>query len=337
MKRALFWQKEKNAVKCNACRRNCVIPENSFGLCKVRKNIKGKLFSLSYGKNLTDSIDSIEKKPLFHFHPGSKVLGVSTFGCNFFCQHCQNYDISKEWTTEMLDSIPFTAPEKIIENALENNADGIAYTYTEPTVFIEYALDIMKLAKKNNLFNVFVSNGYMTEEVLKETKKYLNAVNIDLKGNSEFYKKLCGNIDIQKVKESIEWVHKNKIHLELTYLIVPSFNDKKKFFEETADFVLFLSDSIPLHFTAFHPAYKLDYLPRTSSSVVNEAKQTAEKKGIKYVYAGNLREEENTYCPSCNNLLVSRIYFDSKIKGIEKGKCSECGRKADFVLDSKNS
>ncbi|PIN98232.1 MAG: AmmeMemoRadiSam system radical SAM enzyme [Candidatus Diapherotrites archaeon CG10_big_fil_rev_8_21_14_0_10_31_34] len=337
MKEALFWKTESKGVRCNACRRHCLISDGKTGFCKVRKNIDGKLVSLSYGKNLTSEIDPIEKKPLFHFFPGSKVLGVSTFGCNFACQHCQNYHISKEFDESMINSIPFTSPEKVIELALKNKVQGIAYTYTEPTIFIEYALDIMKLAKENNLFNVFVSNGYMTKEVLKESKKYLDAINVDLKGSSDFYKNICGNVDIQGVKESIEWIYKNKIHLELTYLIVPSFNDKKEFFEEAAEFVLSMSDEIPLHFSAFFPTYKLNFLPRTSPLTVHEAKKTAEKKGIKYVYAGNLRDEENSYCPNCKNLLVFRLYFDSEIKGIKKGKCIKCGKKADFVLDSKKS
>ena len=337
MQEALFWKKENDLIKCNACKRNCLIPEGKTGYCKVRKNLKGKLFSLTYGKNLTSEIDPIEKKPLFHFYPGSKVLGVSTFGCNFSCMHCQNYNISKEFDENALNSVPFTEPEKIIEEAIKNKVEGLAFTYTEPTIFIEYALDIMKQAKKNNLFNVFVSNGYMTTEVLEESKKYLDAINIDLKGNPKFYKEVCGNVKIEGVKDSIRFLHKNKIHLELTYLIVPSFNDKKEFFEETADFVLSLSDKIPLHFTAFFPQYKLDYIPSTPVSVVLEAKKTAEKKGVKYVYAGNLRKEENSYCPKCNNLLISRLYFNSEIKGIIKGKCSECGKKVDFVLDRKHS
>ncbi|MBU2476012.1 AmmeMemoRadiSam system radical SAM enzyme [Candidatus Micrarchaeota archaeon] len=332
MKEALFWEKEEKGIKCNACKRHCLIPEEKTGFCKVRKNIDGKLFSLVYGKNLTSEIDPIEKKPLFHFHPTSKVLGVSTFGCNFACLMCQNFHISKEFNEEAINNLPFVSPEKVVEQALKEKVEGIAFTYTEPTIFIEYALDVMKLAKENGLFNVFVSNGYMTKEVLETAKKYLDAINIDLKGNSEFYKKVCGNVEIDGVKENVEWLYKNKIHLELTYLIVPSYNDKKEFFEQTADFVLSLSDKIPLHFTAFYPTYKLDFLPRTSPLLVRQAKEIAEKKGVKYVYAGNLKEEENSYCPNCKNLLISRLYFDSKIKGIKNGNCIKCGKKADFVL-----
>ncbi|MFH1895183.1 MAG: AmmeMemoRadiSam system radical SAM enzyme [archaeon] len=332
MKEALFWNAEKDSVRCTACNRNCLIPENSAGFCKVRKNIDGKLISLVYGRNLTSEIDPIEKKPLFHFHPGSNVLGVSTFGCNFSCLHCQNYHISKEFDEQAISKIPFTSPEQVIEEALNAGVQGIAYTYTEPTIFIEYALDIMKLAKKNNLFNVFVSNGFMSQEVLEESKKYLDAINIDLKGNQDFYKKVCGNADINPVKENIAWLYSNKIHTEITYLIIPSFNDKKEFFEEVSDFTLGFSDKMPLHFTAFYPVYKLDYIPRTSPLTVMQAKETAEKKGLKYVYAGNLKTEENSFCPECHNLLISRFYFNSEIKGIKQGKCVKCGAKADFVL-----
>ncbi|MBU2100338.1 radical SAM protein, partial [Candidatus Micrarchaeota archaeon] len=160
MKEALFWEKEEKGIKCNACKRHCLIPEEKTGFCKVRKNIDGKLFSLVYGKNLTSEIDPIEKKPLFHFHPTSKVLGVSTFGCNFACLMCQNFHISKEFNEEAINNLPFVSPEKVVEQALKEKVEGIAFTYTEPTIFIEYALDVMKLAKENGLFNVFVSNGY---------------------------------------------------------------------------------------------------------------------------------------------------------------------------------
>ncbi len=330
---ARFWEKLKDKkVKCNACNRHCVISENNTGVCGVRKNLNGKLFSLVYGKTLTLTVDPIEKKPLFHFKPGTDCVGVSTFGCNFKCLHCQNFHISQQFSEEKIERVQFLSPTEIVEKTLELGVPGIAYTYTEPTVFIEYALDTMKEAKKFGLYNVFVSNGYMTKEVLEASKGLLDAINVDLKGNNEFYENVCGGIKREFVLKTIEWLYKNKIHTEITNLIVPSYNDKEKDFEETAKFVYSLSSLIPLHFTRFYPMNKLNYLPQTPIEKIFKAKEIAEKTGLKYVYAGNIAEEENTFCRFCKNLLVKRIFNSAEIVGMSKGVCNKCGKKTDFVV-----
>jgi len=330
---ALFWKKEKDGrIKCNACQRNCIIGEGKTGFCRVRKNIEGKLYSLVYGKTLTLEVDPIEKKPLFHFKPGSQCTGVSTYGCNFACLHCQNFHLSQKFTEEMIEKVPFTSPKEIVERTLELGVQGIAYTYTEPTIFIEYALDTMKEAKKFGLYNVFVSNGYMSEELLQAAKPYLDAINVDLKGNQKFYQEVCGGVKEEGVKNTIRWLYKNRIHNEVTYLIIPGFNDKEEYFKETAEFILSLSDSIPLHFSRFYPMNKLDYLPATDPKTVFKAKEIAENLGLKYVYAGNLQAEENTLCPKCKNLLVERYHYNTEMPGIKEGKCSKCGSKAEIIF-----
>jgi len=286
---AMFYKKLKDdLVKCNLCMRSCVIVENGKGHCGVRKNIGGKLYSLVYGKTITMSIDPIEKKPLFHFKPGSQCLGISTYGCNFFCKHCQNWNISQERNEEAIAKIPFISSEEIVEQTLTAGVEGIAYTYTEPTIFAEYALDTMKIAHKKGLYNVWVSNGYMSKECINEIAPFLYAINVDLKGNAKFYKEVVGNANIGFVKENIKYLYKKKIHLEVTNLIVPGFNDMEKDFKEVAEFIAQIDKKIPLHFSRFYPLYKLDYLPLTDLDKLRKAKEIAKEIGLKYVYLGNV-------------------------------------------------
>ena len=275
-------------VQCNLCRRNCLIAENGKGQCGVRKNIEGKLYSLVYGRTLTMSVDPIEKKPLFNFKPGSRCLGISTYGCNFMCKHCQNWQISQERSEEVILAVPFTSPEKIVEQTLAAGVEGIAYTYTEPTIFAEYALDTMKIAHKKGLYNVWVSNGYMSKECINEIAPFLDAINVDLKGNAKFYKEVVGNANIDFVKENIAYLYKKKIHLEVTNLLVPGFNDSEKDFKEVSEFIAGIDKKIPLHFSRFYPMYKLDYLPSTDLDKLRKAKEVAKEVGLKFVYLGNV-------------------------------------------------
>jgi len=320
-------------AQCGLCRRECKIPEGKTGFCGVRKNVEGKLYSLVYGKTITASIDPIEKKPFFNFRPGSQCLGISTYGCNFSCKHCQNWQISQQRSEQEIFKVPFTGPEEIIQQALSAEAQGIAYTYTEPTIFAEYALDTMKLAHKKGLYNVWVSNGYMSKECIAEIAPFLDAINIDLKGNARFYKEVCGNADIKYVKENIRAFHKKGIHVEVTNLVVPGFNDSDKDFKEVSEFISSLSPKTPLHFTRFHPDYRLDYLPPTDLGKLQRAKELALEAGLKYVYLGNLLEEEDTLCPNCGSILIKRIGFSSQTKGLEEGgKCKKCGEKTGVII-----
>ena len=287
--KALFYKPlPENFVQCSLCMRACKIANGKTGICGVRKNVEGTLYSLVYGKTLTTSIDPIEKKPLFNFRPGSHCLGISTYGCNFSCKHCQNWQISQEHSEKAISQISFTSPEKIVKQTIEAGAEGIAYTYTEPTIFAEYALDTMKLAREKGLYNVWVSNGYMSKECIDAISPFLDAINIDLKGNAKFYKEICGNTNIEFVKKNIKLFHKKKVHVEVTNLVVPGFNDSEKDFEEISKFIASISKKMPLHFTRFHPDHKLDYLPSTDLEKLSRAKEIALGKGLEYVYLGNV-------------------------------------------------
>jgi len=332
--KALFYKKlDDKKVRCNLCRRNCLIVEQGLGQCGARKNIGGTLFSIVYGKTLTMEIDPIEKKPLFHFKPGSRCLGISTFGCNFFCKHCQNANISQQRAEGEIERIPFTGPEEIVKQALAAGVGGIAYTYTEPTVFAEYALDTMKIAKKEGLYNVWVSNGYMTKECIDEIAPFLDAINVDLKGNEKFYKEVCGKVNIDFVKENIKYLHEKKVHVEVTNLIVPGFNDKEKDFKEVSEFVASLGKLVPLHFSRFSPQYKMQHLPPTGLEKLHRAKKVAEKAGLKYVYVGNVWDEESTKCPKCNSVLIKRSGFAAQVVGLSpNGKCKKCSAKTGVIV-----
>ncbi len=327
-----FFKKIGGKVQCGLCNRFCVLGEGEVGFCRVRKNVGGELVSLVFGKPIGLSVDPIEKKPFNHFKPGSSAFSFGCFGCNFSCLHCQNHDISREFSSSQIDFTPIVSSEEIVSQAIKLGCESIAFTYTEPTVFTEYALEVMRVSKKNGLSNVWVSNGYMSKEVREKILPFLDAINIDLKGDKFFYKKVCGNANMDFVKKNIKWFFKNKVHVELTNLIIPSFNDSKKQLVELIDFVASVSKNIPIHFSAFHPAYKLSNVPVTSVEKLFEAKKLGEEK-LSYVYLGNIGSVENTYCKKCGSLLVERKNYSTRIIGLDsKGKCVNCGEDNNFVF-----
>ena len=327
MKEARFYKKlPKNQVQCTACNRFCRIPENSTGFCRVRKNVEGKLYSLVYNKTLTLTADPIEKKPLFHFMPATYCNSISTYGCNFSCSFCQNYDISQEFIEKDIETIKETTPEQIVENTIDRGLDGLAYTYVEPTVFLEYALDTMKLARREKLYNVWVSNGYMSEQAINELAKYLDAANIDLKGDTGFYRKICGNANIEHVKKSIRLLHSKGVHVEVTNLIIPGHNDKAEQIADIASFVSGVDKNIPLHFSRFFPNYRMLDVPVTPVTTLRMAYNIAKQHGLNFVYLGNVPEAQNTYCPKCGNLVTERAgYVVAPIGVDESGRCTQCG------------
>ncbi|PIU21797.1 MAG: AmmeMemoRadiSam system radical SAM enzyme [Candidatus Diapherotrites archaeon CG08_land_8_20_14_0_20_34_12] len=336
MKEAIFYEKLKDKkVKCTACNRYCIIPKNSAGFCRVRKNLEGKLFLLVYNKTLTLTVDPIEKKPFYHFKPGSVCNSISTFGCNFACKHCQNYSISQEFLESQIEGTEETTSKEIIEDTRAKAVGGISYTYTEPTIFAEYALDTMKLAKKAGLYNVWVSNGYTSKEVFKKIIPYLDAINIDLKGNKDFYLKVCGGIDIEKVKENIE-KFSQKTHVEVTNLIIPGFNDSERDLNDICKFIASINSEIPLHFSRFFPYYKMNAVSATPIETLQKAKEIAKKNGLKYVYVGNTQEESNTYCPKCNNLLIERKGYSTFQLGLKQKQnkvlCKKCENRVPIIL-----
>jgi len=332
--RAMFFSKQRGKkVLCNLCHRNCVIEQEKRGYCGVRKNVNGELYSLVYGRTLTTQIDPIEKKPFFHFKPGSQCLSISTFGCNFSCLHCQNFAQSQMRIEKQILAVPITSPEMIVEKALEAGVEGISYTYNEPAIFAEYALDIMRLAKQKGLSNTWVSNGYMTKECIDAIVPFLDAINIDFKGTEKFYKEVCGNAELKFVKENIKAFFEKKTHLEITYLIIPGQNDKERDFRVASEFLAAISPKIPLHFSRFFPTYKMEHLPATGIEKMELAEKTAKESGLKFVFLGNLKAEENTVCPECGSLLVKRMFFSAEKKGLdEKGNCANCGFETGIIL-----
>jgi len=331
MKEARFYELKDGKAECYLCNRVCSIPEDSVGYCRVRKNTDGKLQSLVYGRSLTLTVDPIEKKPLFNFMPGTNCNSVSTYGCNFRCEFCQNHYISQEFTENAISELEEVSPEEIIENTASKVADGIAYTYTEPTIFAEYALDSMKLAHKEGLYNVWVSNGYMTKEAAAEIAKDLDAINIDLKGNAEFYKEMCGNVEIERVLESIRFFYEKGVHVEVTNLIVPGFNDSLAGLGQIVDFIASIDKTIPLHFSRFFPHYKMQKTAPTPIDAMNKAKELAVKAGLKFVYLGNVSGGQDSFCPDCGRVLVERKGYSTVILGLKNGKCAFCGAKTGFV------
>ncbi|MCD6463954.1 AmmeMemoRadiSam system radical SAM enzyme [Candidatus Woesearchaeota archaeon] len=330
MREALFYEKlENNKVKCNLCPRRCVIPNNKFGACGVRKNINGKLYSIVYGKPCSIAIDPIEKKPLFHFLPGSKAFSIATIGCNLYCKYCQNWEIShpekKQELLLILEKQSVLEPEIIVEKAIANGCEVIAYTYTEPTIFYEYALDIARIAKKQGLKNIIVSNGFIEEQALKHWVKYLHAANIDLKAfNNNFYNKLA-SAWIEPVLKSLK-LYKQNLWLEITNLLIPGWNDDLQEINAMAEWIAKnLGKETPLHITRFYPHYKMLDVPPTPIETLKKARQTA-LQHLTFVYNGNIPGEENTYCPKCGKLLVRRTFYNTETFFEKPGVCS-CGYK----------
>jgi pyruvate formate lyase activating enzyme len=335
MKEAMFYEKlDDNLVNCNLCSHRCrKIAESKRGICGVRENIDGTLYSLVYGKAVARSVDPIEKKPLFNFLPGSRAYSIATVGCNFRCDNCQNYDISQlpsVRSTIVGEDVP---PEEVVLAAKLSNCESIAYTYTEPTIFFEYALDIAKIARNEGIKNVFVTNGYITPEALKEIGPYLDAANIDLKSFSdEFYRKNCG-ARLEPVLDSIRLYKSLGIWIELTTLIIPALNDSEEELRKIAEFIKEVGAEIPWHITQFHPTYKLIDKPVTPVTTLRRARQIGLEAGLRYVYEGNVPGEngENTYCPKCQKMLIRRLGYQIIENKIKNSTCPYCGAKIDGV------
>ena len=334
MKEALYYKKLKNSiVNCNLCPTNCVIKPDSFGNCGARKNIDGTLYSLVYAKPVSIAVDPIEKKPLYHFLPGSYSLSIGTLGCNLHCLQCQNYDISQKKADQL--NLKEVKPEEIVDEAIKNNCKSISYTYNEPTIFYEYALETAKLAREKGLKNIMVTNGYIQKEPLKELYPLIDAANIDLKSlDEDFYTKIC-KVKLQPILDSIKEIKKIGTWIELTNLIIPEHNDKPEQIEKLVKWVKEnLGTQVPLHFSAFYPTYKLMDAPRTPPETLMKAKEIALKQGLKYVYLGNiqLKDSGNTYCPHCQKLVIERGNFEVYKNKIKKDSCPFCNKKIDGVF-----
>jgi pyruvate formate lyase activating enzyme len=328
MKEAMFYDRlDEKKVRCFLCAHHCVIKEGKRGICSVRENRDGTLYSLIYGKLISMNIDPIEKKPLFHFLPGSTSFSIATVGCNFRCEHCQNNEISqypKEHGGDIMGQ-PAT-PEAVVEAAVRNGCESISYTYTEPTIFFEFAYDCAKLAHQKGIRNVFVSNGYTGPEAAKAIAPFLDGNNIDLKGGDEFYKKICG-ARLEPVKETIRLMKELGVWVEVTTLVIPDHNDSEKDLRDIAEFISSVDPSMPWHVTQFYPTYRILDKPRTPVKTLRRAREIGFEAGLKYVYEGNVSGEggENTYCPDCKELLIRRFGFRISENTIKDGKCPKCG------------
>ena len=337
MKESYLYKKLKDKkVQCRNCAHYCLIENGQRGICGVRENQNGKLFALNYGKACALNIDPIEKKPFFHFLPGSQSLSIATVGCNFRCFSCQNWSISQASKPDrpvLGEDLP---PEEIVELAKKKHLPSISYTYTEPAIFSEYALDTIKLAKKEGLKNNWVSNGFWSKELFDLISPHLDAANIDLKSfENEFYIKYCGG-RIEPVLETLKRLKSKKIWVEVTTLIIPTLNDKEEIFENIAKFIKNnLGLETPWHVSQFSGqiSWKLQHLPDTPSSTLQIAREIGLKTGLKYVYTGNIPglAGENTYCPKCREKMIERTgYFIQRFD--KNGHCSKCGEFLDLTL-----
>ena len=329
MEAYLYESLQGKQVKCHLCNHRCVIKDSRRGLCGVRENRGGVLETLVYGRIIASHIDPIEKKPLYHFWPESLSYSIATVGCNFKCIFCQNADIA-QMPSDHKGTIRggYVSPEEVVGEAIKGNCKSISYTYTEPTVFFEFAYDTAIRAHEKGIQNVFVTNGYMTHEALDMISPYLNAANVDLKAfTNDFYKTYCG-AKLAPVKETLIKMKSLGIFLEVTTLIIPGLNDETQELEGLAAFIAdVLGTETPWHISAFHPTYKLMDRPRTPVGTLVAARDTGLKAGLKYVYTGNVPGEdgEKTFCYRCGKILMDRWGFYIRKNRIENSRCKYCG------------
>ncbi len=327
---------ENNTLRCEICPRMCHLKEGQVGYCNTRKNINSNIELIMFAKCASIALDPIEKKPLYHFLPASNILSFGTLGCNMGCLFCQNWNITKVKPNEYKYPLQKITPFEIVNIALQNNYKSIAFTYNDPAAFFEYALETAKLAKKSGIKTVAVSAGYINKEPLKEFLTYIDAINIDLKAFSEeFYKKYC-NASLDTILDNLKYIkHNTNTHLEITTLLIEGLNDSDDILKKECSWILNnLGESTILHFSAFHPDYKLLNYPKTSLETLLKAYNIAKSEGLKYVYSGNIlnKETSTTYCPKCNKAVIERYGFKVLNFNIINSNCKYCGAKIDGVF-----
>jgi pyruvate formate lyase activating enzyme len=323
---------DENAVRCSLCSHRCTIQDGKTGICGVRQNEGGTLYALTYGKVSAEAVDPIEKKPLFHFLPGTLSYSLGSIGCNFHCKHCQNWQISRASISDM--NLADISPEEGVRRAMARGCASISWTYNEPTIWHEYALDMGKIAREKGLGTVYVTNGYITEEALRELSPVLNAYRVDIKAfTDDFYRKICG-AHLQPVLDSTIVAKELGMHVEVVNLVIPGLNDSP---EETKALIKWILDNlgpeIPVHFTRFHPDYQMRDLKPTDIGVLERIYQQAKDMGLRYPYLGNVFASpfESSYCPACGELLIERSGFSSIIRNISSGRCGKCGEKIEYI------
>jgi len=325
MKEAMLYKKEENnKVHCFLCSHHCHISDGKFGFCKVRQNIDGVLYTHSYGKLIAQQVDPIEKKPLYHFYPGTSSFSIATKGCNFTCGFCQNWQISQT-AKEKFDGAEEISAESVVDKAIKLGCKSISCTYTEPTIYFEYAFDVCKIAKSKGLSTVFVTNGYMTREALQTLRPYLDCCNIDLKSfNDAFYRKNC-SARLEPVLQIIKDAYNAELWIEITTLVIPGENDSNNELEKIAHFIAELSPDIPWHVSRFFPQYEFDHKEITKVKTIENAKTIGLKAGLRYVYPGNIAGESNTVCYNCKNVIVQRDGYRVMKLSVLNNRCTVCG------------
>ncbi len=336
MHEAMLYEKLPNSkVRCNTCQWRCNISPGKFGVCKMYHNQDGALYNMNYAMASSVAADPIEKKPLFHFFPGSQAFSLGGWGCNFHCQHCQNWEISSAEISSSWRSSPEIQPQAAIELAKFHKCDGIAWTYNEPGIWFEYTLDSAKLAKENNLYTVYVTNGYLTPEALDTIGPYLDAWRVDIKGFSDsFYRELVkvsgwrGILEVTQ-RAKAKW----NMHVEVITNIIPTMNDDDQQLEGIANWIRDeLGELTPWHVTRFYPHHHMMNLPPTPVSTLEHAYDIGQKAGLKFIYTGNVpgHQSENTTCYSCGKLIVQRFGYQTKVLGLKDSKCKFCGAELNF-------
>ena len=330
MQEAMFYKAGRGKeIICELCSHRCHIKDGKRGICGVRGNQGGILYSLNYGRLIAEHIDPIEKKPLLHFLPGSTAYSIATVGCNFHCLHCQNYDISQSphKNNGEISGTERTA-QAVVADAERGGCASICYTYVEPTIFYEFAHDCSVLAHQKGLKNIFVSNGYMTPEVTRQLAPLLDGINIDIKAfTDDFYKKVC-KARLQPVLDNVKLMHELGVWVEVTTLLIPGLNDSPEELRDIARFVKLVSPEMPWHVTAFYPTYKMLDRKPTSVATLRKAREIGLEEGLHYVYEGNIPGEggENTYCPGCGAEVISRYGFRIRRNNLADGHCQTCGQ-----------
>ncbi len=330
---AMLYERLDSIVKCNLCGWRCTIQPGKRGTCGVRENKDGVLQTLVYGKAISYAVDPIEKKPLYHFHPGSTAFSIATVGCNFKCIFCDNWSISQDRGIKG-ENLP---PEQVVSMAKQAGCESISYTYTEPTIFFEYAYDTAKIAHREGIYNTFVTNGYMTPEAVDTIDGYLDAATVDFKGSGDpdFYRSFCKVANVEPVYQSLLEMKQKKIFIEITNLIVTGGGDSKDAFLKLVKWIIEnLGDGTPLHILRFFPSYLYTRSPPPSVEFLEELWQFSKSAGLKYVYLGNVpgHEYEHTYCPRCNKILIERFGFDVLSLHLKGRRCAFCGEEVNVVV-----
>lgn len=320
-----YGESDSQKVQCKLCAHRCILEDGRSGVCKVRKNSGGELYTLNYHKVAATHSDPIEKKPLYHFLPGSTSFSMATMGCNFSCKFCQNHSLSVVHGESQLfgEAVP---PEQLVAAALHYNSQSISYTYSEPTIYFELMYETAKLAKEQGLKNVMVTNGYMTAEALEEIAPYMDAANIDLKAfKDEFYKKQCG-ARLEPVLETIRGMKANGIWIELTTLLIPGLNDDPQEIKDLISFIVEVDPEIPWHVSRFYPQHRLTDVDPTDPRAIYSFLEMAGDMGLQYLYAGNVASDkwEDTRCPKCDALLIQRSGYFTRVKNMAQGTCTSC-------------